>query len=569
MALSLTVLELATELRASDGADDLVEPQLGNFTRLLAAVSQLVEDYAPDAPVAVQNEAGIRLGAWLYDNIGGRSQQNGMDASGARGLLAPYRIRRAFPVDGGDSPAGVSPGETATQSGIAAAIEAHRAMSDAHHVPGTTGVTVATNVEGRLPAAPVAFRMGWTLEADTPDADTFLRSDNHPDDGATEGTTAGLDTPPIPPTLATDEDYRLHLWIAGIVELAGLTDGYGDNWISQFSNEGALTVDGVAGILYSEFHSRHDVGGLTSFVGVIAGELIATQPWVEEQIGAAPESGDPPENAVDQDYVTNAIVAAVEAHRALPATHHTPPDVPTGLAAAVSTLMDAQEAHFGNESAHHVKTEIPAQTDVETAITEHDGASTSHTVEISRRVAQIVTIIDLLRVTEAEALAEAVEAEIAARDAAIATAIAALGGPGSQFIAEAKASGSAPTELAYSGLKIAITPSSALRKLLIQCAGGRFIEYGNAPFSGEMKVYRGGSDDSIVGATLVNDVIIRHKSQGTNQAYVTPFGITIDSPASADEQIYRVWWRRAGTFATGSWNLGGAYPLVLTIREVD
>ena len=98
MAVSLTVLELAAELRASDGMDDLIEPQLGIFTRLLEAVSQLVQDYAPEAPGAIQNEAAIRVGAWLYDSVPGRSHQNAMDASGARGLVSPYRIRRAFPV---------------------------------------------------------------------------------------------------------------------------------------------------------------------------------------------------------------------------------------------------------------------------------------------------------------------------------------------------------------------------------------------------------------------------------------------------------------------------------------
>ena len=98
MAVTLSILELAAELRASDGADDLIEPQLGIFTRLLDAVSQLVQDYAPEAPGAIQNEAAIRVGAWIYDAVPGRSQANGMDASGARGLLSPYRVRRAYPV---------------------------------------------------------------------------------------------------------------------------------------------------------------------------------------------------------------------------------------------------------------------------------------------------------------------------------------------------------------------------------------------------------------------------------------------------------------------------------------
>ena len=92
MAVSLTVLELAAELRASDGTDDLIEPQLGIFTRLLEAVSQLVQDYAPEAPGAIQNEAAIRVGAWLYDSVPGRSQaeRDGCQRRKRFGITLPY-----------------------------------------------------------------------------------------------------------------------------------------------------------------------------------------------------------------------------------------------------------------------------------------------------------------------------------------------------------------------------------------------------------------------------------------------------------------------------------------------
>ena len=98
MAVSLSAVDLAVELRASDGASDLVEPQLRIFTRLLATVTRLVEDYAPMAPENVQNEAAIRVGAWLYDSTPGRSQADAMDASGARAMLSSYRILRATPI---------------------------------------------------------------------------------------------------------------------------------------------------------------------------------------------------------------------------------------------------------------------------------------------------------------------------------------------------------------------------------------------------------------------------------------------------------------------------------------
>ena len=285
MAVTITVLDLATELRASDGAANLVEPQLGIFTRLLSAVTSLVEDYAPDAPADVQNEAVIRCAAWRYDAVPGRSQANPLDLSGARALLSAYRVRRAIPVTGDDTPAGMSPGESASIAAIQEAIEAHRAMSNAHHEPGATG-TVVANGDGLLPGPDVAMRMGWTLETVAATDVTFLRDGNHPDDGATEGTTAGLDAPPIPPTLATDEQYRFHVWIAGVIPLAALTSEYGDQWLQYMTNEGALTVDGVVGILYSEIFERHNTDGISNFNGTIPGDRIATRPWVTEQIAA-------------------------------------------------------------------------------------------------------------------------------------------------------------------------------------------------------------------------------------------------------------------------------------------
>ena len=56
--------------------------------------------------------------------------------------------------------------------------------------------------------------------------------------------------------------------------------------LASLPTRGELIVDGVAGILYSEIHSRTNEDGLYSFTGIIPGALIATQPWVAEQIAA-------------------------------------------------------------------------------------------------------------------------------------------------------------------------------------------------------------------------------------------------------------------------------------------
>ena len=94
MAVTLTAIQLAQSLRLIAG-DTLPEPLDSIIQRLLAACTALVESYAEAAPDAVKNEAVVRLAGYLYEAAPGRSYANGMDLSGARSLLAPYRTRRA------------------------------------------------------------------------------------------------------------------------------------------------------------------------------------------------------------------------------------------------------------------------------------------------------------------------------------------------------------------------------------------------------------------------------------------------------------------------------------------
>ena len=86
------------------------------MTALGEAASATVERFAPDAPGEVKNEATLRLAAWMYARepkpvqgvtIGGIRldfrerfySPNAMVNSGARALLAPWRTRRALPVE--------------------------------------------------------------------------------------------------------------------------------------------------------------------------------------------------------------------------------------------------------------------------------------------------------------------------------------------------------------------------------------------------------------------------------------------------------------------------------------
>ena len=80
------------------------------------AASALVERFAPDAPGAIKNEAVIRAAGWMHAREPRPVQAITMDTvrldfrerfysphvlvnSGARGLLQPWRVRRALPIE--------------------------------------------------------------------------------------------------------------------------------------------------------------------------------------------------------------------------------------------------------------------------------------------------------------------------------------------------------------------------------------------------------------------------------------------------------------------------------------
>ena len=218
------------------------------------------------------------------------------------------------------------------------------------------------------------MRMGWTLDTTVADADTFLRSDNHPDDGATVGTTAGLLTPPIPPVLGQAEGYRFHIWIAGAVAPVALIDAYGDNWLGEFMTPVALTISGVAGAVYSEMHSRRDTDGLYSFSAILPGLLIATQTWVTAQIANIMLSGGGITEAQAQALIDTAVAdfqtateieAIVTAAIAALPNYQTLAEVNALITTAIDALTLGQtaaevqaliDAHAAMPNIHHVPT---------------------------------------------------------------------------------------------------------------------------------------------------------------------------------------------------------------------
>ena len=131
---------------------------------------------------------------------------------------------------------------------------------------------------GRSQGVAVAMRIGWNQTRQRLTS-VFVRANDHPVDGAAVGTTDGLAAPPFPPALATDATLYQHLWVAtttdavAAIRRAGVT-------ATDFATAQALTVDGVAGVVYIS-NERLPVSSVgTVYDVVIAGPEYATKPEI-------------------------------------------------------------------------------------------------------------------------------------------------------------------------------------------------------------------------------------------------------------------------------------------------
>ena len=161
---------------------------------------------------------------------------------------------------------------------IEAAILAHAGLPNIHHTPtppGGAGGAGSLN----LPGPAVAMRLGWSQTQDAV-AGIFTRAEDHPEDGAAEGLTSGVEVPPFPPSLNTDASLFQWVWVAGSPTI--------DDGIDLYTSQGALIVDAVEGTAYvSNARLFPPIPSQPSTIIVsILGELIASQPWVTEQLEA-------------------------------------------------------------------------------------------------------------------------------------------------------------------------------------------------------------------------------------------------------------------------------------------
>ena len=96
MAVDLT--QLAAALRLGNGVAAPSEPIAGILQRTLGVATALVTIWAPDAPDVVQDEAIVRVSAFLYDAppaATGDRYAHAWRSSGAAGLCSAWTSKRA------------------------------------------------------------------------------------------------------------------------------------------------------------------------------------------------------------------------------------------------------------------------------------------------------------------------------------------------------------------------------------------------------------------------------------------------------------------------------------------
>lgn len=275
MAVTLTAQQLAYRLRlVADTDTDLAEPQLSVVNAVLSAATALVLEYAPTAPDAIHNEAATRLAGFLYDAPPGASTrfQNAMQQSGAVALLGSYRVRRAAALED-------SARSDTRDLDLLDMIQALTARVVELEAGG--GAVVAESA--RLPVDTAIMRLGWA-QSQIVDDSYFIRANTHPADGAAVGTVTGLNPPPFPPALNTDLSLYLYIWIAAPIANIGDVRLAGSTILTAVSSAMPYTLEGVAGTLY--ISNQRLSAGTSAFrvSAVVAGALIASQPWVLQQI---------------------------------------------------------------------------------------------------------------------------------------------------------------------------------------------------------------------------------------------------------------------------------------------
>ena len=107
MAVTITAAQLAARIAGAANDPDVA-------TQLLQTASALVEREAPNAPEAIQNESVVRFAGYLAQSDFGTIRKEGLGPRdveyvvnhaamfrncGAKGLLSPWKVRRAGAIE--------------------------------------------------------------------------------------------------------------------------------------------------------------------------------------------------------------------------------------------------------------------------------------------------------------------------------------------------------------------------------------------------------------------------------------------------------------------------------------
>ena len=135
MAVTITPLQLAYELRLGDGVTPLVEPLASTVGQRLGAASAMVLEYTPDAPDYAVNEAVIRASAYLQDNDGARNRRftDVLAFSGALSILSSFRVHRALSLE--DVAAAISNGTGLDVDAVLALISGWAHVGNTDQIP--------------------------------------------------------------------------------------------------------------------------------------------------------------------------------------------------------------------------------------------------------------------------------------------------------------------------------------------------------------------------------------------------------------------------------------------------
>ena len=306
MAVTIDRGMLSNALRLGNAPDEMAEA-----LRLLEYATEAVTKYAPHAPDVAHNEAAIRLAGYLYDAPGSFARtgySRALANSGAASILLPYRVHRMGKAEAvAEAQAAVgTPGNPVTNVSveestltvtfadgseeeypIAApaadvfdwAEEGNEDPIPADKLTNAPGgpAQIVNAPGGRLPAEDVVMRIGWGQTQDVTDA-KFTRADNHPTDGASVGTVAGLNPPVFPPALNTETGLYMFVWIEaepGQVADILLSSG-GGTLIGSGLALAAYVYDGAPGTVWVS--NQRLSASLANFTvsAIVQGALILT-----------------------------------------------------------------------------------------------------------------------------------------------------------------------------------------------------------------------------------------------------------------------------------------------------